>query len=323
MKAFVSAQMTQEGLDQLARYADIKYGGWGHTGKKLTPKELVKEAADCELMVICYEEINDYVLDHLPNLKLIACSRGGVENVDKEAVRRHKVWVTSSPGRNANAVAELTIALMLCALRHIPRTHHYIMSKNWEKVPWDIAGNTSYKTFNGYELYGKTVGLIGYGAIGRRVAKILSGFDVNLIVYDPFLQECPSKVKKVEWEELFSLSDIVSLHCKLTEDTKGMVNAEAFERMKSSAVFVNTARGGLIDEDALYQALANHKIACAALDAQREEPMPHDSKLLSLDNIILTPHIGGASRDIIAQQTKILMEDITAYFETGKPIHVI
>lgn len=323
MKAFVSAQMTQEGLDQLSKYAEIRLGGWGHTGKKLTPEELVKEANECELMVICYEEINDYVLDHLPNLKMIACSRGGVENVDKEAVRRHKVWVTSSPGRNANAVAELTVALMLCALRHIPKTHHYIMSKQWDKVPWDIAGNTSFKTFDGYELYQKTVGLVGYGAIGHKVAEMLSGFHVKLIVYDPYLKDCPKGVTKVSWEELFSTSDIVSLHCKLTEDTKGIVDANAFAMMKKNAVFINTARGALIDEDALYQVLKERRIACAALDAQKLEPMSHDSKLLSLDNIILTPHIGGASRDIIAQQTKILMEDITAYFETGKPVHVI
>lgn len=323
MKAFVSAQMTQEGLDQLSKYAEIKFGGWGHTGKKLTPEELVREAADCDIMVICYEEINDYVLDHLPNLKFIACSRGGVENVDKDAVRRHNVWVTSSPGRNANAVAELTVALMLCALRHIPKTHNYIMSGQWEKVPWDIAGNTSFKTFDGYELCGKTVGMIGYGAIGRKVAKMLSGFDVKLIAYDPFLKEWPEEVEKVGWEELFTTADIISLHCKLTEETKGIVNAEALGMMKPNAVFINTARGALVDEEALYRALAERKIACAALDAQIHEPMPHDSKFLSLDNIILTPHIGGASRDIIAQQTKILMEDVTAYFETGKPVHVI
>ena len=267
MKAFVSAQLTQEGLDQLAQYAQIKLGGWGHTGKKLTPEELVKAASDCEIMVICYEEINDYVLDHLPNLKLIACSRGGVENIDRQAVRRHSVWVTSAPGRNANAVAELTVGLMISALRHIPKTHHYIMSQQWDKVPWDIAGNTSFKTFDGYELCGKTIGLVGYGAIARRVAKLLSGFDVKLIAYDPFLTQWPEGVTS--------------------------------------------------------EALAGRQIACAALDAQVHEPMFHDSKFLTLDNIILTPHIGGASRDIIAQQTRIVMEDVTAYFETGKPIHVI
>ena len=323
MKAFVSAQLTQEGLDQLAQYAQIKLGGWGHTGKKLTPEELVKAASDCEIMVICYEEINDYVLDHLPNLKLIACSRGGVENIDRQAVRRHSVWVTSAPGRNANAVAELTVGLMISALRHIPKTHHYIMSQQWDKVPWDIAGNTSFKTFDGYELCGKTIGLVGYGAIARRVAKLLSGFDVKLIAYDPFLTQWPEGVTSVDWEKLFSTADVVSLHCKLSDTTRGMVNRAALQHMKPTSIFINTARGALVDEYALYEALAGGQIACAALDAQVHEPMFHDSKFLTLDNIILTPHIGGASRDIIAQQTRIVMEDVTAYFETGKPIHVI
>lgn len=323
MKAFVSAQLTQEGLDQLAQYAQIKLGGWGHTGKKLAPEELVAAAAGCDIMVICYEEINDYVLDRLPNLKLIACSRGGVENIDKEAVRRHSVWVTSAPGRNANAVAELAVGLMISALRHIPKTYHYIMSQQWDRVPWDIAGNTSFKTFDGYELCGKTVGLVGYGAIARRVGKLLSGFDVRLIAYDPFLTQWPQEVTSVEWEELFSTADVVSLHCKLSDATRGMVNQSALHHMKPTGVLINTARGALVDEEALYHALSSHQIACAALDAQIHEPMPHDSKFLSLDNIILTPHIGGASRDIIAQQTRIVMEDVAAYFETGKPIHVI
>lgn len=259
----------------------------------------------------------------MPNLKLIACSRGGVENIDRQAVRRHSVWVTSAPGRNANAVAELAVGLMISALRHIPKTHHYIMSQQWDKVPWDIAGNTSFKTFDGYELCGKTIGLVGYGAIARRVAKLLSGFDVKLIAYDPFLTQWPEGVTSVDWEKLFSTADVVSLHCKLSDTTRGMVNRAALQHMKPTSIFINTARGALVDEDALYEALAGGQIACAALDAQVHEPMFHDSKFLTLDNIILTPHIGGASRDIIAQQTRIVMEDVTAYFETGKPIHVI
>ncbi len=324
MKAFVSAQMTKDGLEKLAEYVDeIKFGGWGATGKKLTPEELVVEAADCEIMVICYEEINDYVLDNLPNLKFIACSRSGVENVDKAAVRRHSVPVSYSPGRNANAVAELAVGLMICAMRHIPKTYHYIASQQWDRVPWDIAGNTSFKTFDGFELYGKTIGFVGYGAIARRVAKLLSGFDVQVIAYDPFIKEWPADVRGVNWEELFSTADIISVHCKLTDETRGIVNGDAMKLMKPTAVLVNTARGALVNEDDLYAALKNKQFACAALDVQIHEPMEHDSKFLELDNIILTPHIGGASKDIIAQQTRILLEDIDAFFKTGQPIHSV
>lgn len=324
MKAFVSAQMTQEGLAKLREYVDdIKFGGWGATGKKLTPEELVKEAADCEILVICYEEINDYVLDHMPQLKFIACSRSGIENVDKDAVRRHNVPVSFSPGRNANAVAELAVGLMICAMRHIPKTFHYIESQQWDRVPWDIAGNTSFKTFDGYELYGKTIGFLGYGAIARRVAHLLSGFDVKVIAHDPFVTQWPEGVTGVSYDELFSTADVISIHCKLTDETHGLVGAHAFELMKPTAVLVNTARGALVDEQALYEALRDKKFACAALDVQINEPMKHDSDFLKLDNIILTPHIGGASRDIIAQQTRILLEDIDAFFRQGKPIHEV
>lgn len=322
-KAFVTAQLTAEGLEELRTYADVTLGGWGATGKKLTPEELVEQAAECGVLVICYEEINDYVLDHLPKLRFIACSRGGVENIDREAVRRHDVWVSSAPGRNANAVAELTVGLMLCALRHIPKTHHYIMSRQWDRVPWDMAGNNGFKTFDGYELDGKTVGFVGYGAVARKVDRKLSGFEVRKLAYDPYCAAWPDDVKSVAWEELLERSDIITLHAKLTDQTRGMVDEAAIARMKPGAILINTARGALVDEDALCRALRDRRIACAALDAQIHEPMPHDSPFLELDNIILTPHIGGASRDMIAQQTRIVMEDVRAYFQQGRPVHVV
>ena len=324
MKAFVSAQMTPEGIEELRKYVDeIKFGGWGATGKKLTPQELVKEAADCEILVICYEDINDYVLDNMPNLKFVACSRSGVENVDKEAVRRHNVPISYSPGRNANAVAELAVGLMICALRHIPKTFHLIESRQWDRVPWDIAGNTSFKTFDGFELTGKTVGFIGYGAIARRVRHLLSGFDVNVLAYDPYIEQWPEDVKSVGLEDLFKTADVISIHTKLTDTTRGMINADLFKLMKPTAVFINTARGALVNEEDLYQALKSKTFACAAIDVQINEPMKHDSNLLELDNIIMTPHIGGASKDIIRQQTRILLEDIDAFFKTGHPIHEV
>jgi D-3-phosphoglycerate dehydrogenase / 2-oxoglutarate reductase len=325
VNAFVSAQLTDAGLKQLEQYAHLKFGGWGYTGKKLPPEELVVEAKDCEIMVICYEEINDYVLDNLPKLKMIACSRGGVENIDKAAVKRHSVLVSSAPGRNANAVAELALGLMIGAMRFIPQTHHYIKSRQWERVPWDIAGNTGFKTFEGGELAGKTLGLIGFGIIARRVARLASGFDMDVIAYDPYLPVWPENVnvKKVGWEEVLGCSDVVSLHCKLTPETKGMIDAKALRLMKKNGILINTARGGLVDEQALYEALRDKRISSAALDVLIDEPMKHDHPFLELDNIILTPHIGGASRDIIAQQSKIVLEDIESFFKCGKLVHAI
>ena len=161
------------------------------------------------------------------------------------------------------------------------------------------------------------------GIIGQRLRHLLSGFDVRIIAYDPYLKSWPSDVEQAGLEQLFMESDVISLHCKVTKENRGMIGKDLFRLMKPTAVFINTARGALVNEDDLYNALKQRSFACAAIDAQVHEPMLHNSPLLELDNIILTPHIGGASRDIIAQQTRIMLEDIVSFCQTGKAIHVI
>ena len=325
MKIFISAKLTENAIDLLRTRAELVFGGWGHTGKKLTPAELIVQAAGCEVLIICYEEINDEVLDNLPEARLIACTRGGAENVDREAIKRHPdVFVTNAPGRNANAVAEYTMGLMLSAARHISKTHHYIMSQDWDRVPWDVKGRAAKKTFEGFELDGKTLGLIGFGAIGRAVARLSQAFGMKILVCDPYIkQEEQPEIELVSMEALLARADVVSLHVKVTEETRGMINGDVLRRMKPNAIFVNTARGVLVNESDLYQALRERVIACAALDVQANEPMEKDSPLLTLDNIILTPHLGGATSDILYQQTKIIMEDVVGYLDGGRPVHVI
>ena len=327
MNVFVSAQLTQEGLDYLyGRFNEVRLGGWGHTGRKLEPEELVREAVGCEVLIICYEEIDDYVLERMPGLKLICCTRGGVENIDRGAVERHReVFVCNAPGRNANAVADLTMGLILCSARFIPQTHHYIMSGQWDRVPWDIAGTTPVKTFAGYELEDKILGLVGYGAIARRVARRARGFGMKILAFDPYIRELPEdeEAELTDLERLLSRADFLSLHCKLSEQTQNMIDRAALAKMKPEARLINTARGGLVNEQDLYEALRDRVIAGAAIDTQVNEPMKHDSPFLTLDNVILTPHIGGASHDIAAQQTKIVLEDISSYLEKGRPVHVL
>ena len=324
MKAFITAQLTDDAMDYIKKHADVKVGGWAYDGKILKPEELVEQAGNPDFMVICYEEITDYVLDNIPNLKFISCTRGGAENIDREVVNRHKnVFICNAPGRNANAVAEVTIGLMINISRHISLTYRYIMNRDWEKAKWFDSGSTNEKPFMGYEMEGKILGLVGFGEIGRRVAKIArDGFGMQIIFYDPYVKEAENAVGK-SLEEVLSKSDFVSLHTFPTDETIGMINEKTLRLMKPSAYLINTARGKLIVESDLYVALKEHWIAGAALDTLYPEPIQPDNPLLDLDNILITPHIGGASIDILPQQTKIAMLDVRAFIETGRPIHVL
>lgn len=325
MKALVTAQLTEKGIQLLSQHLSLSFGGWGYEGIKLTPEQLVERAQGYEILIIGYEDINEYVLQNLPNLKYIACTRGGIENIDVEMVKRYGVVLSNTPGRNASAVADLTLGLMISVSRFIPQTYRLIMDRRWDEVPWDIAGNTPFKRFAGWELEGKTLGLIGYGAIGKKVAKRALGFDMNIVVYDPYLsqQHVEGVAKLVDLDSLLAQSDFVSLHCKLSQQTHGLINKQALSKMKESSYLINTARGGLVVEEDLFVSLKEKKIAGAALDALIEEPMQQNHPFLELTNLIVTPHIGGASHDILNHQTAMILEDVLYFLDGKRPIHAI
>ena len=323
MKIFVTAQLDQEVLDYLQSRGEVILGGWGATGKVLDEQELVEQAAGCEMMVICYEKMTEYVFRNLPDLRFVSCTRGGMENFDAQVVKQFPgVQVCNAPGRNANAVADLTLGLLLDITRNISLSNHYIRNRDWDHAKWFQAGKLGKKLFMGYELEGKTIGLIGLGQVGSRVAKRAMGFGMRVIAYDPYCRDKQPEVKLVELDALLRDSDCVSLHCKVTEDTRRIIRRESIEKMRPASFLINTARGELVDEEDLYLALNEHRLAGAALDTLAVEPIPENHPFLSLDNIVITPHIGGASYDIKAQQSKIVFEDIRAYMEGRRPPHV-
>ena len=326
MKAFVSAQLDETVLEYLRRQAQVTLGGWGHTGSVLSPEQLVQAAQDCQLLVICYEPVNDYVLDRLPGLRFIACTRGGVENFDKDAFKRHpQVMACNAPGRNANAVADLTLGLMLDVTRQISLSNHYIRNRDWEHAKWFKAGKLKHKLFMGYELAGKTLGLVGYGEVGRRVARRALGFDMRVLVYDPYIsrEQETEQIGFTDLEALLRQSDFVSLHCKSTPQTANLINTETLSLMRPTAYLINTARGTLVNETDLYQALTQKRIGGAALDTLAAEPIAENHPFIDLPNIVLTPHIGGASYDIQAQQSAIVLEDLQAFFQGRRPPHLL
>lgn len=231
------------------------------------------------------------LLERCRQLQVIVLHGAGVDQVDVAAAASHGVRVLNLPGVNANAVAELTLGLMLASLRHIARADRTLRSRGWEASRW-----------LGAELRGRTIGLVGLGQIGRRVAELLQPFGVRLLVAN---RSQPHMVgvayELVSLDDLLTNSDIVSMHVPLTADTHHLLNAKRLALLKPGAIIINTARGAIIDQVALRQALLTKQIAGAALDVFDPEPIAADGPLLQLDNVILTPHLGGSTRECLAE----------------------
>lgn len=276
------------------------------------PDSVYKEVEDAEVIITHFGGISKKVIDAAKNLKLIVVLRSGIENVNVEAATERKIPVVNAPGRVAEPVADFTVAMILAQTRNV-----VTMSLNATGGKWLTAEDV----YNGNymeNLKGKTVGLIGFGDIGRRVSARLKPFGVDILVYDPFIkpevaEECG--VTSVSQEELLKNADIVSMHARLLESTRKMFGKKQFDQMKPTAIFVNTARAGLVDEEALVEALQSKKILGAALDVFKTEPLPADHPLLSMDNVTLTPHIAGYVSNICYNSFDAAADDIERYFK--------
>ena len=225
-------------------------------------------------------------------LKIIARTGVGVDvsRVDVDAAREHKVWVTNMPGVNAAAVAELVFGQMVALARHTHLANTEVKANRWAAGP----------RFQGSELAGKTLGIVGMGNIGTRVALRARAFEMQLLICDPYIPASHVTALGGRWvglEQIFAESDFVTMHCPLNKETRHMVSTKQFGLMKKSAFLVNLARGGVVDEHALVEALREKRIAGAAIDVMETEPPAKDHPLLGLDNVLMTPHLGGSTRE--------------------------
>jgi phosphoglycerate dehydrogenase-like enzyme len=245
------------------------------------------------------------VMRKSPELRVIARVGVGYDTVDVDAATELGIQVVTTPGGNDQAVADHTVALMLALLRRIPELDADVRAGGWRRSGGDVPR----------QLTGATVGLVGMGRIGRGVARRLTGFDVELLVHDPALDDS-SSTPSVPLEALLECSDIVSLHCPLSASTRHLVDAAALARMKPGAILVNTARGGLVDEAALAEALRAGRLSGAAIDAFESEP-PLASPLLGLDNVVLSPHNGGLSDVSIFEMTRRCTAAVIAAVQGG------
>lgn len=260
------------------------------------PREFTQYLSDCDAIIIRGAvKLSAALLAQAPNLRVIGRAGVGLENVDLGAATAAGVLVMNTPGGNAVSVAEHTIALMLALARAIP-----------EANAWTKAGRWDRKRFRGTELSGKTLGIVGLGSVGRQVARRARGFDMRIIAYDPFVSSETAKASQVELvpdlAAMYSQSDYISLHTALTPQSNRMLSANAFELMKTGVRIVNCARGELIDEAALINAMRSGKVAGAAVDVFETEPPESGNPLFSIDNFIATPHIGGSTeeaRDVV------------------------
>ncbi len=286
------------------------------------PKAVEEASSDAEVIVTHVWPVTASVIGNAPRLQAIAVPRGGPVNVNVGAASEHGVAVLNAPGRNAPVVAEFTVGLILSELRNIARAHKDLSAGVWR-------GDFYEYTKAGFELSRATVGLLGFGSIGARVAELLKPFGSRILVHDPYVDHATIQAAGCEvaaWNELLAEADIVSLQLRLTESTRRIVNAEFFGRMKPGAFFVNTARGGLVDYDALLEALQSERIGRAALDVFDPEPLRPGSKLYqlySMDNVTVTPHIGGASMETARRGLEIVAADLARLQSGEEPRHCL
>ena len=262
------------------------------------PADLGPELADAEILIVRSKtKVTAELLSRAPKLKIVARGGVGLDNVDADACAKRGITVFNTPDASTIAVAEFAVAMIFSLLRHVPYAHSCTKAGRWEK-----------NAILGHELYGKTVGIVGFGRIGSSVADRLRPFGCRIITYSLEFLKNPGETEVVPLDELLRRSDIITLHVPLTPETKGMINAERISMMKQGALLVNTARGELIDEEALYGALKDKRIAGAALDVYPTEP--YAGKLCSLDNVVLTPHIAGSTAEAQARIGSTLVEKL-------------
>jgi len=251
----------------------------------ITPEELPTVLPAYDGMVVrSRTKVRKDLIDACPNLKVIVRGGAGLDTIDHEHARSKGIAVMNTPLANSASVAELTIGFMLMMARSLYQATASIKAEKWDK-----------KSFNGDEIGGKTLGLVGVGNIGKEVARRAAAMDMTVIAYDPYVKEITG-IKLVTLDELLAQADYISLHLPKTKESANMLSTEQFAKMKKGVRIVNCARGGIIDDNALYEALTSGKVAGAALDVYPEEP-PTDWKLTKLDNVIASPHIGASTRE--------------------------
>ena len=289
------------------------------TLKKEDDKERGEKIREADFIIVATAKVPEGLLKNAKKLKLIQHQGVGYDNIDIQAAKRMGIPIGLTPEGTSIGVAEHTLLLILSVYKKIVIAHNSLLKGEWLQFPLRPES---------YEMYGKILGLVGFGRIGREVAKRAKPFDVRILYYDKYIHVLPEEkeklgVEEVSFEKLLAESDIVSLHVPLTDETKGMMNHKTFKAMKNTAILINTARGSLVNEKDLYEALKDRRIAGAGLDVFEKEPPSSDNPLFKLDNVILTPHISAGTKDALIAKMRAAFANMVRVTKGETPINLV
>ena len=328
MKAFVTSDFSPESLAELKKVLqdEVIYESWRDTGNLyFDAEDLVKKIKEigADILICEGDNVKKAVIDNV-DLKIICSTRDDPNNVAIKSANAKSIPVLFAPKRNTPAVAELTVSLILSLARNLYTVERVLHSDKF--FVDEFADYVKYyNMFKGFELNGKTIGIIGLGAIGYEVAKMLYGFNVKFLIYDPYVMQSRLHAingVSVDLNTLMANSDIITIHCPPIDETDGLVGEEELKLMKPSAYLVNLGRASVTDEDVLLEMLKEKKIAGAALDVFSVEPVDHDNEFLELDNVIVTPHLGGDTFDTNHRHGMMMVEGIKAILNKQTPKYI-
>jgi D-3-phosphoglycerate dehydrogenase / 2-oxoglutarate reductase len=314
-RALVTAPLRGEGFDRLQELSDVIYEPWIEQTplRIMAAPQLASRAQEvgADVVIVESDTLGEEVFER--PLRAVAATRGDPVNVDVAAATSARVPVLHCPGRNADAVAELAVALLFALDRQVLQADQDVRSGEIYR-----NGTIPYQRFRAWELAGRTAGLVGLGAVGRALRWRLEGLGLSVIAYDPYADDAKASI-----DELLERSDVVSMHTPVTAETTGMIGAEEFAAMRPGALFLNTARAQLHDTGALVDALAQGHLGGAALDHFVGEHLPVDHPLVSMSNVVLTPHIGGATWDTEARQATMVADDLARLLSGQRPRYLV
>ncbi len=318
-RVLILAPFSANAMALLRQHAHVTHESWLDTRRLYAPDELAerinRDGVRC--LVVESDFVFDEVFESAPALRFVGVCRGSVGSVDVEAATRCGVLVVNTPGRNARAVAEHTLGLMLALARRIVEGHNYVAGGRW------LNPTEPYTAMRGIELGGKIVGIVGLGAIGRDLARVCAALGMEVTAYDPYAEDPPVGVRMLALGELMATADFVCVQAPATPETRGLLNAEMLALMKPTAFLVSAADPSVVARDALVEALRARRIAGAAFDVFETHPVAPDNPLLSLDNVVLSPHVGGATVETVERHSRMMTDDLLRYWAGERPLNLV
>jgi glyoxylate reductase len=316
-KIYITRYLPERGLNIIKKYFDAEV--WPEYAPP-PKKVIIDKVKDVDALTpLLSDRIDAEVFNAAPKLKIVSQLAVGFDNIDLAEATKRGIYVTNTPEVLTDTTADFAWTLLIAVARRVVEADKYVRSGQW-KVAWHPAMLT------GRDVYGATIGIVGAGRIGYAVAKRAKGFDMKILFYDVVPRPEIEKdlgAKKVDMDTLLKESDFVSIHVPLMKETHHLMNAEKLKLMKKTAYLINNSRGPVVDEKALYEALKNGQIAGAGLDVFEQEPIPLDSPLLKLENVVLAPHISSASLETRSKMSEMVAENLVSFFQGKSPSNLV